>query len=134
MNNEEVQEWFEIADSDLDSAKILNEAVRKHHEIICYHCAQAVEKYLKGYLVFNDIIPEKTHNLVRLNTKCIEFDNDFQNIHRTCGILDKYATDIRYQKKYDVTEADTTLAITAVEKIKNFKPIVDLRLIVATDC
>ena len=52
MNNEEVKEWLEIADKDFDSAQILNEAVRRHYEIICYLCAQAVEKYLKGYLVF----------------------------------------------------------------------------------
>ena len=42
MNNEEVKEWFDIADSDFDSAKILNEAFRKHYGITCYHCAQAV--------------------------------------------------------------------------------------------
>jgi len=52
MNNEEAREWMTIADSDLDSAKILNNAVYKHCEIICYHCAQAVEKYFKGYLVY----------------------------------------------------------------------------------
>jgi len=69
MNNEEVKEWLEIADRDFDSAQILNEAVRRHFEVICYLCSQAVEKYLKGYLVFNDIIPEKTHDLTRfLNT------------------------------------------------------------------
>jgi hypothetical protein len=50
MHIEDVQEWLRIADDDLDSAKILNESVRKHCEIICYLCAQAIEKYLKGYL------------------------------------------------------------------------------------
>jgi len=67
MNNEEVKEWMEIADRDFDSAQILNEAVHKHNEVICYHCSQAAEKYMKGFLVFNDILPEKTHDLIRLN-------------------------------------------------------------------
>jgi HEPN domain-containing protein len=44
MNIDDVLEWIEIADNDFDSAILLNEAVRKHCEIICYHCAQAVEK------------------------------------------------------------------------------------------
>jgi HEPN domain-containing protein len=53
MNIDDVMEWMKLADDDFDSAKILNESIRKHYEIICYHCAQAVEKYLKGYLTYN---------------------------------------------------------------------------------
>ncbi|MDR1910157.1 MAG: HEPN domain-containing protein [Spirochaetaceae bacterium] len=45
MNDKEVAEWFEFADDDFESAKILNGSARRPHEIICYHCAQAVEKY-----------------------------------------------------------------------------------------
>jgi HEPN domain-containing protein len=44
MEIEDVMEWMQLADDDLDSAKILNEAFRKHNEIICYHCAQSVVK------------------------------------------------------------------------------------------
>jgi HEPN domain-containing protein len=64
MNNENVKEWLQLAEDDLYSAKILNEAIRRPYEIICYHCAQATEKYLKAYLAFRDIIPKKTHDLV----------------------------------------------------------------------
>ena len=127
MNNEEVREWFEIADSDFDSAQILNEAVRRHYEVICYHCAQAAEKYLKGYLVFNDILPEKTHDLVHLTKCCFLIDNDFQNLQTVCGFLNRFANDIRYPHKYEVTEGDTKHAINAVEKIRNSTPILDVR-------
>ena len=127
MNNEEVKEWLEVADRDLDSALLLNEAVRRHFEVICYHCAQAVEKYLKGYLVFNDIVPKKTHDLVSLNDFCFEIDNDFQNIYDECDFLNKFATNIRYPQKYEVTEGDVIRSIAAVEKIRGFKPILDMR-------
>ena len=50
MNTEDVIEWVTIADDDFDSAKILIDAARKHFEVICYLCAQSVEKYLTGYL------------------------------------------------------------------------------------
>ena len=128
MNSEEVKEWLAIADCDFDSAKILNEAVRRHYEIICYHCSQATEKYLKAYLVYHDILPEKTHNLPYLNSMCIEIDNDFQNIEAACDFLDKFANDIRYPHKYEVIESDVNFAINAVEKIRNFKPVSNLRL------
>jgi HEPN domain-containing protein len=64
MNNENVKEWIQLADNDLYSAKILNEAYKRPYEIICYHCAQAVEKYFKGFLTYHNIIPKKTHDLV----------------------------------------------------------------------
>jgi HEPN domain-containing protein len=41
---------------------------------------QSVEKHLKAYLAYRDIIPEKTHNLTFLNKIGIEKDNEFQNI------------------------------------------------------
>jgi len=46
-----ILEWFYFADADFDSAQILNNAYRKHGEIIFYHCQQAVEKYLKAFYV-----------------------------------------------------------------------------------
>jgi len=95
MNIEDVAEWIKIADDDFDSAQILNQSFRKHHEIICYHCAQAAEKYLKGYLEYKDIVPEKTHNLTYLNSICIDQDNSFINIKTECDFLNKFANDIR---------------------------------------
>ena len=130
MNNEEVKEWLEVADRDLDSALLLNEAVRRHFEVICYLCAQAAEKYLKGYLVFNDIVPQKTHDLRHLNLDCSNIDNDFQNVYGECVFLNKFANDIRYPKKYEVTEGDVVRAIAAVEKVRDFKPILDMRIVV----
>jgi HEPN domain-containing protein len=126
MNSEDVKEWMQLADEDLYSAKILNEAVRRPLEIICYHCAQAVEKYLKGFLIYHDVIPQKTHDLPSLNQRCIELDVRFNNIQTLCSYLTTFASDVRYPHKYTVTDADANFAIHAVEKIKDFKPIIDL--------
>jgi HEPN domain-containing protein len=126
MDIREVKEWFMIADSDIDSAKILNNAVRKHYEIICYHCAQATEKYLKGYLVYQDIEPKKIHDLLFLNKICIEIDSNFESIIVECGFLNRFATNIRYPHRYEITEDDTNFSIKAVEKVRNCKPIIDI--------
>jgi HEPN domain-containing protein len=129
MNNENVMEWLQLADDDLYSAKILNQADRKPFEIICYHCAQAVEKYLKGYLTYQNIIPKKTHDLIFLNSLCIEKDNEFQNIKTTCDFLNRFANDIRYPHKYEVNETDVDLSLDGVEKIRNIKPMIDIKKI-----
>ena len=131
MNIEDAVEWIQIADSDFDSAKLLNEAVRKHYEIICYHCAQAVEKYLKGYLVSNNIIPEKTHNLLFLNKLCMEKDKSFEAIIVECGFLNRFASSTRYPHRYEIAEADANFSIGVVKKIREFAPISELINIIA---
>jgi HEPN domain-containing protein len=127
MEIEDVMEWVELADDDLYSAKILNEAARKPYEIICYHCAQATEKYLKAFLTYQDFIPEKTHNLLLLNKLCIEKDNDFQEITTLCDFLNRFANDIRYPHKYEVNENDVVFSICAVETVRNIRPIIILK-------
>lgn len=47
-NKETAKEWFEIAERDLASAEFLQEMRPIPVEIICYHCQQSAEKYLKG--------------------------------------------------------------------------------------
>ena len=130
MHIEDVIEWIKIADDDFDSAIILNQAHNKHYEIICYHCAQAIEKYLKGYLEYNNIIPEKTHSLTYLNSICFDQDNQFNNIKSECDFLNKFANDIRYPHRYETKEDDVNFCINAVEKIRNFEPIKKLKNII----
>ena len=133
MDIKDVIEWFMIADEDFDSAKILSEAVRKHKEIICYHCAQSVEKYLKGYLTYNNIIPKKTHSTILLNEKCIELDYTFEQIRSECGILNKFANEIRYPYRIEIEEGDVVYALNAVERIRNIEPILNLKKIITQE-
>ena len=127
MKIKDVMEWIQIASEDLHSAKILNDAyydkVRKPFEIICYHCAQAVEKYLKGYLSYNDIIPQKIHNLPLLLELCIKNDNCFEKIKTECGILNRYTNEIRYPHRIEIEAEDVNYAISAAERIRDVEPI-----------
>jgi HEPN domain-containing protein len=127
MSIDDAKEWIVIADSDFDSARLLNESARKHFEIICYHCSQAAEKYLKGYLVYNEIVPRKTHDLLFLNNICIEKDKRFEAIIIGCGFLNRFAGDIRYPHKYETNEADVNFSMDSVEKIRNIEPVLELR-------
>jgi HEPN domain-containing protein len=61
-----VREWFEFASNDLKVAAHLFESMHKKPlEIICYHCQQAVEKVMKGYLIYNDVEPPYVHDLTK---------------------------------------------------------------------
>jgi HEPN domain-containing protein len=133
MKIKDVIEWIQIADDDIYSAQILNESFRKPHEIICYHCAQATEKYLKGYLAYKDIIPPKTHNLLVLQDLCIEQDTSFENIRTECSLLNRFANEIRYPHRIEIKEEDVDYSLNAVDHIKNHDPIKFLRAIISNE-
>ena len=133
MNINDVKEWMIIADDDFDSAKILNESVRKHREVICYLCAQAAEKYLKCYLIYNNIVLQKTHNLVLLNDKCIELDTSFDKIKIECGFLNRYANEIRYPYRIEVYDEDISYVIRSIEKIRSLDALQHIRQKIITE-
>jgi len=127
MNLNETIQWFSKADGDYDAAKILNNAYKKHTEIICYLCSQAIEKYLKGYLIFKNHKIENTHNLPYLNSLCVQYDNRFEEIKLDCGILNKFNNNIRYPDGMETDEYDVNLSLKTVEKIIVSSPLLDLR-------
>ena len=127
MKINDVIEWIQIAEEDFYSAQLLNQAVRKPFEIICYHCAQAVEKYFKGYLTYNEITPEKTHNLLLLLDICIGKENIFENIRTECSLLNKFTNEIRYPHRIEIKDEDVIYSINAVDRIRNIEPIKKLR-------
>jgi len=61
------KDWIFMADRDLSAAEILSKDDYPLTNIVVFHCQQAIEKYLKAFLVENDIPIIKTHDLVRLN-------------------------------------------------------------------
>ena len=62
-----VEDWIYYAENDLNTAKILIEYDTPITSSIAFHCQQAIEKYLKAYLVDNEIPIIKTHDLVKLD-------------------------------------------------------------------
>lgn len=121
MDNKEVaKEWFEFARIDLESAKFLINMYPKPIEIICYHCEQSAEKYLKGYLILYGNKAEKTHDLVLLNNKCQSIDENFNNIEDECIELVPYGVQVRYPYQLEVNEEDMNNAIYSAEKIQKF--------------
>lgn len=90
------QEWLRLAQMDLNSAEHLLTMHPIPIEIICYHCQQSAEKYLKGYLVFYGMIPPKIHDLDELCKLCTKSNNKFEDIADFCSDLTAYGVQPRY--------------------------------------
>ena len=121
MNNKIIsKEWFDFAENDLNSAKFLLQMKPNPLEIICYHCQQSAEKYLKGYIALNGGNILKTHDLTHLNKVCIKYDNDFKKIEDDCIELVDYGVQVRYPFHLDLEEYDMKKAIESANAIKDF--------------
>jgi len=121
MKSREVtDEWFKIADADLSSAQFLQKMRPLAVEIVCYHCQQAAEKFLKGFLALKGEEIKKTHDLVQLNKECQKHDSDFKIIEEDCLLLTDYGVNIRYPFPMDIDESDMKTAIKRAQKIKDF--------------
>ena len=126
MDKELVAEWFKYADNDIDSALLIKEMRPQHFEIICYHCQQSAEKYLKGYIISKDQMPPKTHDLTTLCNLCMEHDNVFSGILSQCSYLKQFGVQPRYPKELNISSDNVEQAIKNALEIKNFSSIVKL--------
>lgn len=114
------KEWFKYAERDLESAKFLMKMHPLPIEIICYHCEQSAEKYLKGYLILKQNNVEKTHDLGLLNKKCLIVEPSFSEIEDECLDLIPYGVQVRYPYELEINEQDMKSAVTCAEKIQKF--------------
>ena len=120
-NDDLVIEWYKFAEMDYIAAKHLFETLSpKPLEIICYHCQQSVEKYLKGFLVLNGSEPPKIHDLLRLCEMCLELEESFEELKVVCQFLNIYGVQPRYPNEIEVLEADAEKSIKCVQKTVDF--------------
>jgi HEPN domain-containing protein len=86
--------WFDFAKQDLKMAEMaLNE---NFYNQSCFHCQQAVEKFLKGYLINTNKEVPKIHFLDELLNLCTQIDKDFEKLREYCSKLDDYYLPVRY--------------------------------------
>jgi HEPN domain-containing protein len=58
----QVEDWLSLADKDLYAAEIIIRDDYPLTNIVAFHCQQAIEKYLKAYLIEKDVSLIKTHD------------------------------------------------------------------------
>jgi len=91
----QASEWFVRGDHDIETAQLLYDE-RGHTDTIGYHIHQAVEKYLKGYLVFHGKRYPKIHELDTLLHLISRFDTKFDVLIDFCEKATAYYIEDRY--------------------------------------
>jgi HEPN domain-containing protein len=119
--NDLVLQWLKIADRDLIYAQQGLNANIIISEGVCFHCQQAVEKYLKAFLVKYQVEFPKTHSIMTLINLCSEVDNSFNEKLPDIDILTDYAVEIRYPDEwYEPTIEEAEAAYGLALEVKKF--------------
>jgi len=93
------EEWIKRAKSSLELAQV--KIIRYiQYEDLCFQVQQAVEKALKGLLIFYGVEPEFTHNIELLIKELKKFTDIPEEINETAQ-LTNYAVQTRYPGEYD---------------------------------
>ena len=111
------QDWIKKANEDVLVAKHL---INVSPANSAYHSQQAVEKYLKAFLIVNNVDPPKTHNIYYLLRLCTDIDNEFNYLKKlNTQKLTKYSY-VRYPVDLEISSKDAREAIEIAEKVREF--------------
>ena len=119
--SKQVLEWLRFAEMDFVTANHLDKTLYpKPMEIICYHCQQCAEKYLKALIEYLGKEIEKTHDLGNLANIIEERIEVPHNVLVSCAKLTQYGVKIRYPQEFELTETHVKSAICDMENIKTW--------------
>jgi HEPN domain-containing protein len=91
-----VRAWLLKANHDLDTARQLGALPGGHLDAAIYHCQQAAEKAVKGYLASRGLRLERTHDIERLVSQAAQHEPTFNQWLGAAAKLTPYATGYRY--------------------------------------
>jgi HEPN domain-containing protein len=92
----ETTKWVYKAEEDWKVAHKLAGETPPPRDVVCFHCQQAAEKYLKALLQENGLVVPKTHDLVGVLNLLLPGDASLVPLRRMSRSLTQYAVDYRY--------------------------------------
>jgi HEPN domain-containing protein len=104
-----VKKWLEKAKHDLETAERLLKTRAMFCEIICFHAQQAAEKYLKAFLVWNNVAFPKTHSIEDLILLASNSNNKILELKDEAVTLTPFAVETRYGESDDPIYEDANM-------------------------
>ena len=113
--------WFQKAENDLLDVRNNLQAEQYAGDTVCFHCQQAAEKYLKGFLAWRRMPFAKSHDLLELLKRVRQATNvDAEMLATHLLLLDPYSVSVRYPQEYEdePDEAEVQEAVEATYAVR----------------
>ncbi|MCD4819063.1 MAG: HEPN domain-containing protein [Candidatus Cloacimonetes bacterium] len=115
-----IANWKIKPDNDIEIVKIGLASNKIISDVLCFHCQQCVEKYLKLFLIYHNIDFPKTHNISIILEECKKIDSNF-TVLQDIVYLTEYAVEIRYPDDFYIPDLEETQkAYNNALKVKDF--------------
>jgi len=113
---DEVKLWIKRAEHDFKGAiEFSHRREGFARKMVCFHCQQVAEKYLKAFLVLHETAFPKVHDLRRLLHLCTKFEPTLKSHRDSFELLRPYS--VHFEEPID--EAEAGLAVETVTNIRN---------------
>ena len=114
-----VRQWLKKANLDLQAARLLCAGELDDYFVSGFHAQQAVEKYIKAFLVCHQIEFPKTHDIRRLRQLVARQDATLAERLERADVLTPYGVDIRYPEEFEiVSQKRAEQAVVLAEWVK----------------
>ena len=101
--------------------------VGRMYTLICFHVTMAVEKFLKGFIIYNGKPVEKIHSLDVLQEAAMNIEHSFSEIKNDCILLHTFIPNIKYNSENLISKQDMDKILESLKAICNFPPIRSMR-------
>ncbi|MCX7922412.1 MAG: HEPN domain-containing protein [Clostridia bacterium] len=98
-------EWLEKAGRDLKSARVLKQN-DCGNDVVAFHCQQAIEKSLKGYLLKQTGQVAEGHSLIYLCKEASSHHAEFKKRLKDCAFVNQYYIETRYPADVPLVVSD----------------------------
>lgn len=89
-------EWVQKAEVDYRGARKLAPSRPPMHDLVCFHCQAAAEKYLKAIVDEQGLTVPRTHDLEDLLSLLLRYHPHLWTLRRGLKTLNRYAVEPRY--------------------------------------
>jgi HEPN domain-containing protein len=115
------EQWFGKAGNDLRAAEMLLAGEDPPLDVVCFHCQQAAEKYLKGLLAGAGLPFPPVHDLGRLLTRLDSEGFPAESLRDLAEALNPYAVEVRYPEAFYLPgEPEAEGAVSAARRIRDW--------------
>jgi HEPN domain-containing protein len=114
-----IKDWVIKADEDFQFAVLNLKEKNSFYAQICFHFHQAAEKYLKAFIVANELEFRKIHDLLLLLKICSSKDSNVKVLQDACEYLNTFYVETRYPVHWptNFTYAEAEKAFEASNQI-----------------
>jgi HEPN domain-containing protein len=114
--------WQEYAEEDLRAAEWILSASPAIPRSVCFHAQQSAEKYLKEFLLAQEVRFPKTHDLTFLLDMCRKLDASLHALADPCEALMLYMEPSRYP----LVDAPVLTPVQAEQSVAHAKRVAQM--------